>query len=454
MSAGDLKVTSHVGRDLLQSAALFKHEHSVVWEYVSNGLEYTEPGVNPTVKVTVDTKNHNIRISDNGRGMTFSDLHRYFQMHGENIDRKRGAPGRGLFGTGKSAAFGIANVLRVTTVRNGARSKVELTRSAIESKDADHHVPVTVLENSVPTDELNGTVVEIEKIQLKRLDQNSIIRHIERHIAHWPNAAVFVNMHKCEFIEPPVAAIHTIRSKGTPFEAVIGDVELKIKIAKAPLEEELQGIAIISGGVWHETSLVGSERKPFANYIFGSVDVPALAADRSPISPFDMSRSMRLNPKNETAAQIYGFVGFNIERIRLDLERQDRERRNAAEVKKLEKEANAIAEIINKDFSEWKTQIRKVTAQFSGQIDVFSGTALGEDETVLVPGTEVPATVVDSTGGRARWAVMVAKINPMPRAVKNSKDLTTLRHRPIRPKDVHDEVRMLVDSKSTSQTWG
>ena len=62
MSADQLKVTSHVGRDLLQSAALFKHEHSVVWEYVSNGLEYTEPGVNPTVKVIVDTKNHKIRI--------------------------------------------------------------------------------------------------------------------------------------------------------------------------------------------------------------------------------------------------------------------------------------------------------------------------------------------------------------------------------------------------------
>ena len=60
MSVDQLKVTSHVGRDLLQSAALFKHEHSVVWEYVSNGLEYTESGVNPVVKVIVDTKNSNI----------------------------------------------------------------------------------------------------------------------------------------------------------------------------------------------------------------------------------------------------------------------------------------------------------------------------------------------------------------------------------------------------------
>jgi hypothetical protein len=112
-----------------------------------------------------------------------------------------------------------------------------------------------------------------------------------------------------------------------------------------------------------------------------------------------MSRSMRLNPRNETVAHIYGFVGSNIERVRLDLERQDRERRNAAEAKRLEKEANAIAEIINKDFAEWKTQIRKVTAQFSGRTDVFSGTALGDDETVLVSGDKVPAFEVDTTGG-------------------------------------------------------
>lgn len=399
MSIDELKVTSHVGRDLLQSAALFKHEHSVVWEYVSNGLEYTEPGVNPTVKVIVDTKKHRIEISDNGRGMTFSDLHRFFQMHGENIDRKRGAPGRGLFGTGKSAAFGIANLLRVSTVHDGLRSTVELTRSAIESKDADRHVPVTVLEQDQRTDKPNGTVIEIQDIQLKRIDPNAIIRHIERHIAHWPNATVFVNTHRCEFVEPPVAAVHVARSKGTPFEATLGDVELKIKVAKAPLEEELQGIAIISGGVWHETTLAGSERKPFANYIFGTLNVLALAADRSAISPFDMSRSMRLNPRNEVVAQIYGFIGSNVERIGLDLERQDRERRKAAETKKLEKEASAIADIINKDFAEWKTQVRKVTAQLSGRTDVFSGTALGDDEFVLVAGDELPASVIDTTGG-------------------------------------------------------
>ena len=57
-----LAVTTHVGRDLLQSSALFKHEHSVVWEYVSNGLEYVDPGTNPTVIVKIDAKRDRIEI--------------------------------------------------------------------------------------------------------------------------------------------------------------------------------------------------------------------------------------------------------------------------------------------------------------------------------------------------------------------------------------------------------
>ncbi|RYY69755.1 hypothetical protein EON63_23340 [archaeon] len=128
-----LKVRSHIGRDLLQSSALFKHEWQVAWEYVSNGLQYVDANVSPVVTVNIDQSQKRMIIKDNGRGMNLSDLGNYFTMHGENIDTKAGRPGRGMFGTGKSAAFGIANFLRVTTVKDGKRSKVELHRVDIEA---------------------------------------------------------------------------------------------------------------------------------------------------------------------------------------------------------------------------------------------------------------------------------------------------------------------------------
>ena len=109
----DLKVTSHVARDFLQSAALFKTDKHVVWEYVANSLQYVDPGTIPNIVIKIDSRKKKITIRDNGSGMNWAGLQNFFVMHGENIDRKQGKPGRGLFGTGKSAAFGIADLLRI-----------------------------------------------------------------------------------------------------------------------------------------------------------------------------------------------------------------------------------------------------------------------------------------------------------------------------------------------------
>src|SRR5262245_13988885 len=114
-------VKTHVARDLLQTAGLFKSDRLVVWEYIVNGLQYVEPAISPCVRVFLDTKNKKIVVSDNGRGMDWAGLRNFFVMHGENQDRKLGRIGRGRFGTGKSAAFGIANSLRITSIRNHKR---------------------------------------------------------------------------------------------------------------------------------------------------------------------------------------------------------------------------------------------------------------------------------------------------------------------------------------------
>src|SRR5262245_11591688 len=136
-----LKVTSHIGRDLLASAASFKNEAVVVWEYVVNSLQYVDPGVSPRIQVTVLPGGKGIRIADNGSGMSVAKLEHYFQMHGENLERRAGRPGRGKFGTGKSAAFGIANTLRVDTVCDGKRNVVALTREMINASDGEE-IPI------------------------------------------------------------------------------------------------------------------------------------------------------------------------------------------------------------------------------------------------------------------------------------------------------------------------
>src|SRR5438093_6143290 len=101
-------------------------------------------------------------MTDNGRGMDWAGLQNFFVMHGENIDRKEGRPGRGRFGTGKSATFGIAGLMRITTVRNGKRSAVELSQTNIETITSEGPIPLRKIEKEVKTNHPNGTMVEIK----------------------------------------------------------------------------------------------------------------------------------------------------------------------------------------------------------------------------------------------------------------------------------------------------
>jgi len=395
-----LSVTSHVGRDLQQSAALFKHEHLVAWEYVSNGLQYVDPGVAPFVTVTIDQGQRSMKIKDNGKGMNLKDLANYFTMHGENLDALAGQPGRGKFGTGKSAAFGIANKLRLSTVKGGKKSVVELHRSDFAKQTAANKVPIQILESEITTDEPNGTTVEVLEINLKSIDTNTIIREIERHIAHWKNVTVFVGQHKCQYIEPATSYQEEYFSRDTPFVALLGDVSLKLSVAKAPLKKEQQGIAITSNGVLHETTYAGQEKRPFVNYIFGSIDVPTISSDDSPISAFDMSRSGVLNQKNELVRGTMAFIGMSLEKVLQKLEEDDQKRRHNDEVQRLKKEADAIANLINEDFKKWKVQIQNVLAHTVGANDSKpSIVADEEDFNVLAGEGDVASTVTTQEGG-------------------------------------------------------
>lgn len=388
-------VKSHVARDLLQSAGLFKTDKLVVWEYVSNGLQYVNPGMNPVVRVTLDSKKKKITITDNGRGMRWTGLQNFFVMHGENVDRMQGRPGRGRFGTGKSAVFGIATVLRIISVCDGKRSVVELNRVEIEKMTSEDPIPVRKVEKEVATNQPNGTIIEIEDIHLRSLDQAGIIHYIERHLAKWPkNASVFVNNHECEFEEPPVKEERRFKAEG-PTKDVLGDTELVIKVSKAPLEQDLRGISIFSNGVWHETTLAGSENREMTQYIFGEIEVAKLDDDKSPITAFDVSRSMRLNPENELVRTLYAFIGQKVEEVRRSLAEEDKKRKSEEEMKRLAQQATEIARVINEDFDAFRQQVAKVRAKTSGGVDAYrlGGTGGGEDDDILF-GKELPAVVV------------------------------------------------------------
>ncbi len=353
-------VKSHISRDLLQSAGMFKNERLVVWEYVSNSLQYVNKGVSPKIRVSLNSKNKSISILDNGRGMNWADLENYFIMHGENQDRKTGQPGRGYFGTGKSAAFGIADSLKITTTKNGKTSAVQLLRKDLENCSSGSPVPVTTIYKEKPTDLNDGTLVEIEKIHLKLIDQSSVIEYIERHLVKWPkDVSVIVNNHLCEFIEPSIEREEVFETFNKKMSRV-GKTKLIIRVSRSPLEKDFRGISIFSNGVWLETSMLGFEGKEMANFIFGEIDVETLADDNSVPSAFDASRSMKLNPQNEIVNEVYQFIGPLFEKVRKELVEEYKNEKASEEANRLRDEASKIENIINSDFDSFRMKLKKI----------------------------------------------------------------------------------------------
>ena len=345
-----IKVTSNVPRDFLQNAAYFNTMPRVVWEYVANSLDAVKDDLLPII--AVDITNLEVSISDNSRGMSEKELGSFFEMHGENPLRKKGKRVRGRFGTGKCAAFGLANSLRIDTVQAGLRNVVELHRKDIEQPQSGEPFPVRDIEVNQPTDENDGTIVVIRELNIKRPDVDKVISYVERHLSRYRTRAhVSVNGHVCKFKEPPSVAQFEC-SPPAKVSKHIGDVCLNVKVSPVPLGDDTRGIDILSHGIWHETTLEGIERKEHANQIFGQIDVPILEDGEWPIPAFDNTRNNTLNRQNPAVATLMGWLSKELEEIRLELVKQAREKRQSEMEAKLVKEANRISNILNQDFAQ------------------------------------------------------------------------------------------------------
>lgn len=399
-----LSVTSDVRRDLLASAAAFKTEAAVVWEYVANSLQYVDRGVSPRVQVTVKPRLRTIEVSDNGCGMDEVGLEHFFRMHGENLERLRGRPGRGKFGTGKSAAFGIAKRLVVDTRRAGLRNVVELTREMIDTSRGDE-IPLGWRIRNEDTDLANGTTVIIGDIILERLNTSAVVEYIERHLQAYRTVSpqVAVNDHLCEYREPEVQEDHVFKPSQSQAE-VLGDVELHIKVAKAPLPDEEQGVAITSApGSLVAIERAGVDRKEFGSYLFGSVEVPRLETSDSPLEPYDSSRSLTLNPVHPVASVLISFVGAKLEEVRAKLVARAKEARKSEQIRRLAREADKIAEILNKDFEMVRQRLREIRAASSSRGPAKSpfgdSGEGGEEEGEWVAGITEPGELSETGGG-------------------------------------------------------
>jgi hypothetical protein len=366
-----ISVKSHVSRDFLQNAAYFNTLPKVVWEYVSNSLDNGKEGIQTIVVVEIRKEEGALIVADNGTGMSREDLERFFTMHGENLQRKRGKRVRGRFGTGKSAAFGIAKSLTIDTRKNGRRNVVSLHLDDIKKATSGGSFEVNEIVINESMDREDGTIIEIREFMTSRLDIDAVIGYIEKHLARYRlSANVVINGHTCKFKEPPAIQTTTV-SAPKEIEQYIGTPVLTIKVAPFSLDQDERGIDILSEGIWHETTLGDVEGKELSERIFGEVDVPILEQVSDDIPPFDNTRNNLLNRANPRVVILIGWISQEIEKVRQVLVQEERERRKTEQAKKLEREAQRMADILNEDFKNLMMDLevsRRITGKSKSKV--------------------------------------------------------------------------------------
>jgi hypothetical protein len=154
-----------------------------------------------------------------------------------------------------------------------------------------------------------------------------------------------------------------------------------------------------------EGNLVGIEdceisRKDHGSYIFGEIDVPAIEIFDTPIAPYDDSRSLSLNIQHPVVVVLVGFMGAALEKVRRQLAQKYKQARLSEQARRLNDEANKIAEILNLDFKGVQDRINNVRAAAShaGPASSLFGAEgeAGEDTDDWVAGIEMPGDVEKS----------------------------------------------------------
>ena len=350
---------SDVARDILQNSDYFTSVGKAVNEYVWNSVDYCKPDARVEVRVVkghgkIKVRKHRtikysgivVEETKNGGGMSRVDLQRFFKMHGETLARKEGRRVRGRFGTGKAAAFGIGRTLIVDTTKDGRRNVVKLDVEAL--KPGLTQVPIESLLIDQDTDQADRTTVVIDRLKLRRVKMESAKKFLRRSLGvQLRNHDILVEGEKLTYSQPEHERERRFDCP-PELKVVLGDCALSLKVAKTELEDEEQGVVILSNSYPMEFYPL-DKAGAWASRIFGEVDVPLLDSPDA-LPPFDNTRS-RLNRDNERVASLLKWIDRCVQGIVDELEKETRAKLDKEAMKKLEQTAQELEDVLNEDFS-------------------------------------------------------------------------------------------------------
>ena len=178
----DPNTISHLGLQMYSTLP------PVIAEMISNSYDADAHKVTLTLN-DCDSLHKTICVEDDGHGMSFDEINKYFLLigrnrrNGEEKNQKSRSGKRlviGKKGIGKLAFFGVAQTIEITTVSNGLRNTFVLDWNDLINSKGSVYKP-KILQKNEKTSTSNGTKMILSKIARKsNFDPNDIATRLAK----------------------------------------------------------------------------------------------------------------------------------------------------------------------------------------------------------------------------------------------------------------------------------
>lgn len=342
-----------------------------------------------------------ITVSDDGTGMTFSELNEHFLKVGRNrrveLHKDETEGGRkvlGKKGLGKLSMFGIGKKITISTVKSGIKNTFVMDYKQLKDCEGNVYKPA-VIDYCVKTDEKNGTSFLIEQLSRKsdfdieRLHRNLQTRfHIysDKFVVHINDDKKYeINSNdipedKCQFVwkfpEDFEKDFDTEIDKFKDLYVFGKDkgVHGKIYTSQTPLNKDVQGIVLFSRGklVQEHSAFDDRANDNFFQYMSGSFDVDFIdssfdvdncSTDRKSLA-WDIDENEELHKLQELLKKLVSVA-----------QKKWREQRKAEKKKKVSSHGHDIDEWIKTLNPAEKTLAKKLTNAIIDNDDINEDTA-------------------------------------------------------------------------------
>lgn len=350
--------------------SLYSQLPSVFSELVSNA--YDADADNVQIEMIDNDGIKEIRVIDDGMGMTFQELNDKYLRIGrnrrQNQEDKVTPKGRkviGKKGLGKLSVFGICNDITISTIKDGIENSFSMNLAHIESSISTYH-PTIIKYNKVTTKE-NGTEIILTNLKRKSgFDLNSISQSLSKKFTILDTMKTIICLNdtcitltndmkfneldlefEWKFPETEITSSYKYKDR------VIG----KILTPKTPLKDtQMKGIYLTSRGkIVNEADFYGArDNDQVHSYMTGYLAIDFIDELGEDIISTDR---MSLIWENDEAAELKEYIQAIIRKIGI-LWREKRKTKKTEEIKAIE----------GQDIQAWKDDLPTYEKKLASQI--------------------------------------------------------------------------------------